>query len=380
MTDDQTIAELRALFPVVDHWTYLHNGSVHACPTPVADAMRGFLDEWQRGGEAALFSGIGAFLRLREKLARLIGAKADNIVITESTTAALNLAAQILEPRADQNVVVTDLAYMSSTYLWLASKSAVSDVRFVKSRGGKIDVADLVAKLDEKTAAVSVCAVTVASGYRFDLETLHAETGARGIPLIVDGAQAVGLVEVDVKRPPVDFLAMTASKWLMGPAGVGFLYLADRYLDVTPPTVGWLAAANVGDFDAQRVKLHHGGMRFQGGIPNLVGVVGAEAALDFLERVGRPFIERRVRDLTTYALEGLEKLGLEIWTPRPAAERAGIVFFRAPEAKQLQKRLRDARIYCGLFLGGIRIDPNFYNTHAEIDRLLEVVAAHLKAA
>src|SRR5262245_60910241 len=98
MSDEARVRELRKLFPVIEHWTYLYNGSIHACPRPVSDAMRAFLTEWENGGEAAFFTAYEAFGRLKEKFAKLIHASARNIVITESTTAALNLAAQLIRP------------------------------------------------------------------------------------------------------------------------------------------------------------------------------------------------------------------------------------------------------------------------------------------
>ena len=379
MNDESQIAELRRLFPVVEHWTYLYNGSIHACPKPVGDAMRNFLEQWQNGGEAAFFPAFEKFGQLKEKFATLVHGRARNVVITESTTAGINLAAQILRPRSGQNVVVTDLEFMSNTYLWLASQSAGADVRFVESRDGKIAIEDLASKIDERTAVVHLCAVTVGSGFRFDLSQVYAVTRKHQVPLMVDGAQALGLIDLDVSKPPLDFLVGTASKWLMGPAGVGFLYLADRYLTATPPAVGWLSAANVGDWDVRRCQLHDDAMRFQGGIPNLIGVVGALAGIELLEQIGREFIEKRVRQLTTYAIEELQKIGVAIWTPRADHERAGIVFFRTSEVQALHAKLKAARIYCGYFQNGIRIDPNFYNTFEELDKFLAVVKAHVAA-
>ena len=146
---------------------------------------------------------------------------------------------------------------------------------------------------------------------------------------------------------PVDFLAGTASKWLMGPTGVGYLYLADDYLGATPPNVGWMSASNVDEWDVRHCELHDSAGRFQGGIPNLVGIVGALAGVDLLNEIGRPFIERRVNELTQYLLDALTRLGVDIWTPLQAAERAGIVFFRIPEYREAHLELRSERIYCG---------------------------------
>ena len=156
MTDESRALELRKLFPVVEHWTYLYNGSIHPCPRPVADAMASFLRQWQEGGEAAFFPANEAFAELRRKFAALIHAKAENIVVTESTTAALNLAAQLIRPRAGQNVVVTDLAFMSNTYSWLVGQVAPSEVRFVESHDGGVRTSNLAAVVDQNTAAVSI--------------------------------------------------------------------------------------------------------------------------------------------------------------------------------------------------------------------------------
>lgn len=379
MSDDAIVRESRELFPVTDHWTYLYNGSIHPCARPVADAMNAFLAEWSRGGETAFFGAYEKFMLLKERFAALIGAAPGNIVITESTTAAINLAAHILAPQPGQNVVVTDLAFMSNTYPFLASQAGRAEVRFVENRDGRIDLGDLAAAIDDRTACLHICAVTVGSGFRYDLPAVSDLARRRNVPLIVDGAQALGVIDVSVQTTPMDFLACTASKWLMGPAGVGYLYLADRHLTATPPTVGWLSAANVSDWDVRHCKLHHDAMRFQGGIPNLIGVVGALAGLDLLEQIGRPFIERRVRQLTRYLLDELSALGVCLWTPQDDAERAGIVFFRTPNAKKLHATLKDQRIYCGHFLDGIRLDPNFYNTHEELDRFLAVVRKHVQS-
>jgi selenocysteine lyase/cysteine desulfurase len=169
------------------------------------------------------------------------------MVITESTTAGINLAAQLIRPQPQQNVVVTDLAFMSNTYPFLVSQSAAAEVRFVKSRNSKIYMEDLAAQVDEHTVIVHTCAVTVGSGFRYPLDSVYEITSRYDVPLIIDGAQALGLIDINIYKPLVHFLASTASKWLMGPAGVGILYVTDKYLNDTPPAAGWLSAVNADD-------------------------------------------------------------------------------------------------------------------------------------
>jgi cysteine desulfurase/selenocysteine lyase len=377
MTRDSDVDAIRAQFPVVDHWTYLYNGSIHPQPTPVVRAMRDFIDAWAEGGEAAFPQGMDAFLELREHLARLIGGKASNIVVTESTTSALNLAHQLVRPTADQNVVLDELAFMTNTYPWLISGLAGPEVRFVPEVDGSISISDLKAALDPATALLSISAVAVSSGFRHDLGAVSDVAAAAGVPVLADGAQAVGVIDIDLARTPIDFLAGTTSKWLMGPAGVGFLHLGDQYLGATPPSLGWLAAANVGDWDLRHGVLHEDAMRFQGGIPNFIGVVGALAALRFRDEIGDQLIKSRIAELTSYLIDELRSLGADLWTPQPASQRAGIVFFRSPRAAEIHERLRSERIYTGTFMGGVRCDPSVYNTYAELDGFLSVVAPFL---
>lgn len=376
MNDEKYVEELRRLFPVTQGWTYLYNGGVHPCPKPVGDAMRDFISGWESGGRPGCSPGFEAFTELREKFGSLLHSDLRNIVITESTTAGINMASQIIKPLHDQNVIVTDLEFMSDTYPWLVCHPA--QVRFARNRNGKISPADIAGLIDEMTAAVSVSAVAAGSGFRFDLLEIHEVVSQHNVPLIVDAAQALGLIDINVNEIKPSFLVCTASKWLMGPAGVGFLYVSDKYLDSTPPSVGWFAAANRNDWNPEVCDLYKDARRFQGGIPNLAGIVGALAGIKLVQQIGREFIESRVLSLTSYAIEGLEKIGVDILTPRNPIERAGLVFFRTPDYKELYEKLKAEHIYCGCFLSGIRIDPNFYNTYEEIDRFLGVVRNHVR--
>ena len=372
MGDDAYISELRQLFPVTRKWNYLYNGGIHPCPLPAAEAMREFIVSWEEGGRDAWPKARDKFNRLRKKFASLCGGKASNIVITDSTSSAINLAAGILNPAPESNVVLSDLTFMNNSYAWLASYPEV-EVRFAENRKGIILPGDIVKLIDKNTLAVNLCAVTAGNGFRFDLEEVYSLMTESTPPLLVDASQALGVVPLKVGIPHTDFLACTASKWLMGPAGVAFLYVSDRFLDSVPPSAGWYAASNNREWDVRKCVLHKDATRFQGGMPNLIGAVGALASLELIEQVGIEFIESRVSGLVSYALSGLKKLDLEIHTPENPGQRAGLIFFKHPKAEKLYNTLHSAGIYCGCFKGGIRIDPNFYNTFEEIDQLVSVV-------
>ena len=261
---------------------------------------------------------------------------------------------------------------MSNSYAWLVSHPEI-EVRFAGSRDGIVLPDDISQLVDDKTLAVNLCAVTAGSGFRFNLREVYDTLEPYKPPLLIDASQALGVVKMNVADPPLDFMACTASKWLMGPTGVAFLYVSDKFLSATPPAAGWICAANNRDWNIRECVLHEDAMRFQGGIPNLVGAVGALAGLEFIEQVGIDFIQKRVAGLVGYTLERLQALGLDLKTPLEPEKRAGLVFFKIRGSKELYRDLQAAGIYCGCFAGGIRIDPNFYNTYEEIDQFIAVV-------
>ena len=183
------INEIRKLFPVTKNWTYLYNGGINACPKPVGDAMRAFLKNWENGGRDAWPPAFEDFMELKRAFGRLIGADGSRIVITESTTAAINLAAGLINPQKGQNVVVTELEFMSDTYPWIVCHPA--EVRFLPEKNGRIYENELPGFVDEKTAVFSVSAVAVGSGYRADLKTIYKHISPLNAAFVVDGAQAV---------------------------------------------------------------------------------------------------------------------------------------------------------------------------------------------
>jgi len=372
MGDDAYISELRQLFPVTRKWNYLYNGGIHPCPLPASEAMREFITSWEEGGRDAWPAARDKFNSLKEKFASLCGGKPSNVVITDSTSSAVNLAAGILNPAPGRNVVLSDLTFMNNSCAWLASYPEV-EVRFAESRDGIVISDDIGKLVDGNTLAVNLCAVTAGNGFRFDLGEVFSSIPERKPPLLIDASQALGVINLKVEGPPIDFLACTASKWLMGPAGVAFLYVSDRFLESVPPSAGWYAASNSRDWDVRNCVLHKDATRFQGGMPNLIGAVGALASLKLIEQIGVEFIETRVAELVSHALSGLKKLALEIQTPEHPEQRAGLVFFKHTKAENLYNELLNAGIYCGCFRGGIRIDPNFYNTFEEIDQLVDVI-------
>jgi selenocysteine lyase/cysteine desulfurase len=215
----------------------------------------------------------------------------------------------------------------------------------------------------------------MASGFRHDLRGLCDLARRHGAALVVDAAQSAGAVRIDLAETPVDFLAAPTFKWLLGPLGAGFLHVRADWIErAPPPMIGWMAVTNPGDNDLRAIRLHPTAMRFERGVLDMVAFAGARAGLEILHRVGMERVESRILDLSDRLHGGLRALadkGVRLWTPPARAERAGIVAFDVPDRARLHGRLEADGIHTLDYLGHIRVDPSFYNTEEEIERLLE---------
>ncbi|MBI4026573.1 MAG: aminotransferase class V-fold PLP-dependent enzyme [Verrucomicrobia bacterium] len=367
-----TLAQLREMFPITREKIYLFNGNIIPCAAPVRQAMTIFLEEWTRTGDGCWASGLEAYVEAKRLFAELIHAAPETIVGIANTTTGINMAGLMIRPRSGQNIVVTELEHMSDVYPWLRFKRDGVEIRQVAARNGRIEMEDFARAVDDQTAAVSICHVTMGTGFRWDLAEACRIAHAHGARIVVDAAQAAGAVPIDVSRWGVDFLVTPTYKWLLGPLGAGFLYVCPELVAACdPPLPGWFGVANPSDNDLRHPCWHPTAHKFERGAPNMIGFVGAAAGLKLLREVGHKAVFDRTAQLAGYLFEGLSELGVTLCTPRNPAARAGIVAIQLPGQDRLWRQLEDSGIHIGNWLGCLRIDPACYNTEAELEELLK---------
>ncbi|MFZ1489576.1 MAG: aminotransferase class V-fold PLP-dependent enzyme, partial [Ilumatobacteraceae bacterium] len=226
--------------------------------------------------------------------------------------------------------------------------------------------------IDHRTRAVTVSAVQFSDGHRYDLDTIGALCRERDVLFVVDGTQSVGALTIDVERSNIDVLAVSSHKWMLGPAGIGFVHLSDRALErVRPDIVGWLSVKQPFAFD-YRLDLPRTADRYEPGTENIAGILGLGAAVDLFLSHGIQQVEHRVLAITDELCRRLEHDGHTIVSPRAGHQRSGIVIFRtpgiAPEA--LHAHLTADGIRCAPRGGGIRFSPHFYNDRDDLDAAL----------
>jgi cysteine desulfurase / selenocysteine lyase len=368
------LAEFRRHFPIASKHVYLNTAAVGPLADLVLDAAVNAMTEQAAHGSGIFAPYETALERSRVKVARLIGSNPDEIAFVRNTVEALSIVASGLSWHAGDNVVASALEFSGNAYPWLNLASRGVSCRFVPSRNGAVDVDALIEAADERTRVITVSLVQFSNGFLVDLEDLGSICRSKGIRLMVDGIQGVGVVPLNVKDSAVDFLACGAHKWLCSPSGVGFLYVCNERLpEIALTEIGHRSVVPVpGSFTDYRLTLRPDARRLEAGITSYANIAGLEASLDLIDRVGVPRICGHIRGLTTRLIERLRARGYVTKSTQPPDESAGIVSFVHPdrEADAIGVRLAAEGIIVSVREGALRVSAHGFNTPDEIDALI----------
>jgi cysteine desulfurase / selenocysteine lyase len=225
---------------------------------------------------------------------------------------------------------------------------------------------------------IAISWVQFSTGYRSDLAALTELAHKAGARILVDVIQGLGALPIDLKALGVDFAATGSQKWLIGPMGVGGLYVKQDALDdLRLVNMGAGSVNNVYAFDPLGFDPKPTAQRYDEGTPNFLGAVGLSAALSMLEDAGGSEIEQSIKDITEYATARLESAGYLVLSPKNWEDRAGIVLFRHPTVpnEAVMEALSAAKIVVVARGGKVRFAPHFYNTHEDIDRAIGALPA-----
>ena len=230
MTSD--IAAFRSEFPIVDARSYLYSGALAPACRPVREALLRWAENWTIDPIECYDAVEVEAAALRTSFAKLIGCTAAEVAIADNTSRAANLVVAALRERAGTKVVIDQTTYPSSAYPWLTMTG--HHLNRVEAGNSSDPLDRLASAVDDQTVAVSVTHVAPETGFRHQLRELAAVAHSHGSVLIVDAAQSTGVLPIDVSALGVDALVTTTMKWLLGPPGVGLLYLADDLLKDAP--------------------------------------------------------------------------------------------------------------------------------------------------
>src|ERR1700674_5447153 len=231
-----TPQEMRALYPITSRYAYLDHAAIAPLATPVRSTMEVFLARMtEEPFELAHWERLLG--QVRSRVAELLSVGPESIAFTKDMTTGLGLVAAGLRLGGGDKNVGVDWEFPSNIYPWMGLKRKGVELRLYRPEQGRIDVKALVRHCDRRTRVLAISAVQFWSGFRTDLGALGTALRGRDVLLVVDAVQAVGGLQLDLSRTPVDFLAAGAHKWLLGPMGVGFAYVGPRMLERLNPVI-----------------------------------------------------------------------------------------------------------------------------------------------
>lgn len=373
----------RKLFPSVEYKTYLNHAGCSPYSIRVTEAMRNYIEEC--GGEVIENYSKNLEIRetLRHKLAELIRVPASDIALTKNTSSGLSLLASGLDWKTGDRILLFDLEFPSNIYPFMNCARWGAEIDFVparQKRNGRVLTEDIESKITPKTRLLSISFVEFLNGWRNDLKTIGEICRQHQIIFCVDGIQGLGALPLDASDCGIHFLSSAAHKWLMGPQGIGFIYVHPELLERLVMTqVGWLSVKDAWNFFDYRLEWEDGAKRFEIGTENWPGVYGFLASVEQLLEYGIDSIARHILELTGDFLHQAERLGLEVLTPSEDPYRSGIVTFRLLQDPDNRKTARlfdflsDHKIITSFREGYIRVSPHGYNTRDDMEKLITTI-------
>jgi cysteine desulfurase/selenocysteine lyase len=318
-----------------------------------------------------------------EKVAEFIGAKEGLTVFTKNTTEAINMVAFGLPWKAGDRVVTTILEHHSNLLPWrnLKKQGVETDVIGINA-DYSLDLAALEAAITPSTRLVAVTHASNVLGVVTPVQEIARICREHGALLLVDGAQSVPHMPVDISRIGCDFFALSGHK-MLGPTGTGVLWMKEPSLE--PFILGGGMVENVTESGYTAAE---GYQKYEAGTPNIAGGIGLGAAVDYLTGIGMENIQNHEERLTARLISGLQKVrGLHVYAPDNPASRIGVVSFTVEGvhphevAQQLDESadilVRSGHHCCqplmerlGLPDGTVRASLGLYNTEEEIDMLV----------
>ena len=371
--------KVRELYPLEDDPLYLNTGGLGPASQPVLDTVLSTMRRLQEHSE----TGHGLFDPAREVVARFLGAKPDEVCFTRNATEANSIIAAGLALKASDEVIFDSHAHPGGSFPWfnqVKQRGVVVRLFEPDSAGDEANLERIRKQITPRTRVIQVSHLTCTFGLVLPVQAIAELARSRSIWFHIDGAQAVGMIPLNLQRIGCDSYAISGHKWLGGPHETGALYIRQAQLDAVAPT-------GIGAYSGELLHLpgeltyRAAASRHEYGTRNAGLVVALAEAVRLQEAIGRDRIAAHGRELGTQLIEGFRGIaGIEVLTPEAVQLRGSMITIRherATAAKLFDFLLKQHRLRCRPVteqgLEAVRISTHVFNSRADCARVIDGV-------
>jgi selenocysteine lyase/cysteine desulfurase len=378
-------SEIRKNFLLAKDKYYFNTAGLGPSPNLVIDQMY----KSTKSLATSALSGHDLMPAIHNKIGAFLNTSADQIALTRNATEGMNIIAQSLSLKAGDEILLTKHEHIGGSAPWIALQKEIGvKIKLVElDLTGKDNLQIIKDNVTDKTKVVSFSHITCTTGLCLPAKEIAAFCRKRGIYSCVDGAQAIGMIAIDLKDINPDFYTCSGHKWLFGPTGTGILYVNKNLLPKINPV--FAGAYTDRKFDLNTLTLEYikdNAQRAEYGTRNISSAVGLASAIDFISEIGIKKVEARGKELAKHFISEIEQQkDVEILTSKNSKYSASIISIRVNGKNNISIRnelSRNHRIHIRTVheneINGLRISFAIFNSIEEVNLLINALKTMLK--
>lgn len=365
-------------YPVNRQMIWLNNCGTTPAGTHIVQAVARFMEGYSQKGlltETADYAEVRN--RIKTILANLLNCHPQELALIHNTAEGMNFISHGLRLEPEDEIILLENEYPSNVYPWLHWKEKGIEIRTAPAGDSPEDfIEGLERMINSRTRLIAISAVHWCTGMPFPLEAAGRLCRDRGIDWVTDGAQGVGMVPVDVKKAGISYMAFPAWKWLMGPLGLGVLYISQEKLEqLRPVFIGTESVVRDEEYLPYKSELKPAADRFTFSTANFNDWVYFLASLEFLNSIGFEQIRARLLELSAHFRTKLGEAGFQVMSDRFPSYPTGITVCEktGTPSGEIMNRLKQHRIVAAERLGRIRFSPHIYNSPEQLEETVKAI-------
>jgi len=366
------INDLKKEFLFTENFINLNNAGM--CPPPArsVDFINNYHSKYAQEGLKALIQSFGGLdHKVRTTLAKLLDAETAEIALTHNTAVGINIIAQGYPFKKGDTVISAGKEYPANIYPWMNLEKKGVDLILIPETNGATLLQDIEAAIDTNVKMITISFVAWTSGYKNDMKALGDLCHSYNIPLVVDGAQGVGALNLSMKETGISALACPAWKWLWGPLGLGFLYMKPSFMEkISPVFVGADGVQNADDLLNFELIPKNNMTRFEYATKNYADIVQFSKSLELTMELGISTIETKLHEITDEFKNAVTKSGGIIYGDFEKINQSGIFSFtlKDMEPEIVKSKLAEKNIIVNVRDNRIRIAPHVYLNEEDVSQ------------